>query len=103
MSTKTYGTVDEREVRERLSRCVSTMVFYRADGRSRSSLRLLRDEVGSLAAWASRSELGEDLDAEVLGPLEGELVVRYGDKDGRKLHREFLKAFRLASEGRPSA
>ena len=104
MGIKADEKVGAREVSERLARCVSTMVFYKADGESRSGATLLRVEARSLADWASDAGLGDDLDRLILGPLRRELVTRFGDAQGADLGRKFLLKYRAACESqRPGA
>ena len=98
MNSQAVNTSSNREIRERLSRCVSTMVFYQADGWSWSGAQLLFEEAKSLRAWASMNGPDEKLDTLILAPLAKELEVRYGDTQGAKLHREFLRALKAMTE-----
>ena len=74
------------------------MVFYQADGWSWSAAQLLWEEARSLKEWAARSSLGDSLSGKIIESLKEELKERYGPKAGPKLHQEFLRALRDASD-----
>ena len=88
-----------RKTRERLARCISTMVFYQADGWSWTAAQLLFEEVKALKDWASWHVPGDELGPAILDPLGAELTLRYGKSTGDKLHREFLRAYEGAVKG----
>jgi hypothetical protein len=89
-------TPSDREVSERVARCVSTMVYYRAEGRSPSATGLLAEEARSLAEWSARFDLDDRLVATVLDPLMRELSCRFGEAEGAELRRRFLLKYRDA-------
>ena len=65
-----------RDVAERVSRCVSTMVYYQSDGWTWSGAELVTEEADDLLRWAAAMGLTDGLDDSVLGPLKDELIVR---------------------------
>ena len=92
-----------RDVAERVSRCVSTMVYYQSDGWSWSGAELVTEEADDLLRWAAAMGLTDGLADSVLGPLKDELIVRYGEELGLRLHEEFLRAVGRASGPGPGA
>ena len=85
----------EREIREKLARCVSTLVFYKADGCSWSGAQLLFEEARLLSHWSYRFDSENGIREVILDPLERELSLRYGAEEGGKLCREFQSAFQV--------
>ena len=92
-----------RDVAERVSRCVSTMVYYQIDGWSWSGAELVTEEADELLRWAADRGLTDRLDDSVLHPLKVELVARHGEDLGVRLHREFLRAMTRGSGPGPGA
>lgn len=92
MTSRTLRKPTKRDMAERVSRCVSTMVYYQMDGWSRSGATLLAEEADCLLTWAAEAGLGDRLGDSVLSPLRGELIDRYGLELGARLHEEFLRA-----------
>lgn len=90
-----------RDVAERVSRCVSTMVYYKSDGCSLSGAGLVTEEAHDLLRWAAAMGLTDGLADSVLGPLKVELIERYGEDLGHHLHEEFLRGVDRTS--RPGA
>jgi len=91
---------DGREIPERVSRCVATMVYYHKDGYSWSGANLLIDEARTFLAWAAGLGLGDSVRDRVLTPVERELSDRYGPEVGHRLHGHFLRALEDAAEAR---
>jgi hypothetical protein len=79
------GSAASREVQERVERCIATMVYYHKDGWSWSGAKLVMEEAGALAAWASVMGLGDKVKRTVLTPLEGDLSDRFGPEIGPRL------------------
>ena len=92
-----------RDVAERVSRCVSTMVYYQSDGWSWSGAELVTEEADDLLRWAAAMGLTDGLADSVLGPLKDELIERYGEELGLRLHEEFLRGVDQASGPGPGA
>src|SRR4051812_1773000 len=90
METRQSGMVAgvAPDAAERLARCVATMVYYEADGWSWDAAQFLWEETQSLLEWAESAGGWEAAEAAVLGPLEAELVARFGPARGARLHRE---------------
>jgi hypothetical protein len=87
--------VTDREVQETIARCVSALVFYRNSKKTRVVEEQLDADAGVLAAWVKQAGLtARDVDALVLGPLEAELVARFGAEAGGGLCGVFVKALR---------
>lgn len=104
MATASSPTIGGREVSERLSRCVATLVFYEADRWSWSGAKLLWEEARALRTWANNVGLGDSLDDKILTPTRAELYERYGPTAGDKLHAEFVRALHDAEvEGSKNA
>jgi hypothetical protein len=84
----------EREIDETIARCVSIMVCYHkveTDARARASMVTA---VQVVAAWALEMNLGSDETAvRILGPVERELLIRYGHESGTRVTATFLRAF----------
>ena len=53
------GSTVNRDVVERVERCVATMVYYHKDGWSWTGAKLVMEEADSLMAWASMLGLGD--------------------------------------------
>ena len=54
-------------------------------------------EMEIIAAWVEGMDLGGgDTDRLILGPIEDELVARYGPETGSRLYAEFIEAFEEA-------
>ena len=84
----------ERQVEEAVARCVATMVLYHNEGRTRSSTLAMKAEVRATAAHVSGLGVtGAQSGERVFLPVEAELIARYGPEAGRRLHREFVRAY----------
>jgi hypothetical protein len=92
-----------RDVAERVLRCVSTMVYYQSDGWSWSGAKLVTDEADDLLRWAAAMGLTDVLADSVLDPLKDELIERYGEELGLRLHEEFLRGVDRTSGPGPGA
>ena len=58
---------------------------------------MMAAEMETIAAWVEGMDLGGgDTDRLILGPIEGELIARYGLETGGRLSGEFLAAFEEA-------
>ncbi len=58
---------------------------------------MMAAEMLTIAAWVEGMDLGGgDTDRLILGPIEGELVDRYGIEAGGRLYAEFIAAFEEA-------
>src|SRR4051794_22327232 len=69
----------ERQVQEAVARCVSGLVFYANSGRTRRDKGVMADEARAAArlaaSWGLSGRAAED---SFLGPVEAEMVARYG-------------------------
>ena len=86
------GKATDREFRERVERCVATMVFYHRDGGSWAASGVLAEEAWALATWCGSPERAPATREAILGTLRGELNDRFGDDVGRRVHVEFVRA-----------
>ena len=81
----------ERQVQETIARCVSAMVDYHDNGRSDERMAA---EVRLIAGFVEELELSRSgVDWRILGPVEDELVGRFGVAIGCSLIVRFIKAF----------
>ncbi len=86
--------VSDRQIRETVARCVSTMVFYHNGERSRDTAELMTVEIQVIAGFVE--EWGFDaaeINARVFRPVESELIARYGHEVGPRMLGEFIDAF----------
>ncbi|MCA1685022.1 MAG: hypothetical protein LC745_03370 [Planctomycetia bacterium] len=84
----------DRQVQETIAQCLATMARYHEGGRTRCATTLMIAEVQALAAWVLEMDLREGEAVEViLGPVEAELLARYGSELGVRLSADFHKAF----------
>jgi hypothetical protein len=84
----------QRQLQETVARCVSIMVYYRNEPRSERTRERMVAEVQLVAGWVM--ELGlvaEETGRHIFRPLEGELIARFGQAAGSRLHAEFVQAF----------
>jgi hypothetical protein len=86
--------VSDRQVRETVARCVSTMVYYHNSERCRETAGQMAAEVQVIAGFVE--EWGFDaakINARVFRPVEDELIARYGHEVGPRMLGEFIDAF----------
>jgi hypothetical protein len=81
----------ERQVQETIGRCVSAMVDYHDNGRA--SERMVA-EVQLVAGFVEELDLSMGgANWRIIGPVEDELIARFGREIGARLIAEFVKAF----------
>lgn len=84
----------DRQLREIISRCVSTMVFYHDSVRScevvRWVLQEVRDIAGEVADWGLE---GNEAYQYILRPVEDDLIRRYGYEVGPRISGCFIDEF----------
>src|SRR4051812_42543057 len=85
----------ERQVQETIAQCVGIGVFYHNLGGLTTKTRaMMLAEFRTVAAKVKELGLGPKATGErLLGPVEAELIARYGIEVGRKINAEFLRAF----------
>jgi hypothetical protein len=87
------GTVG-RQARESVARCVAAMVRYHDDGRSWASHERMVAEVQAVAGFVEELGLTRGaVVAGIFGPVEAELVGRFGPEPGARLVGECVYAF----------
>jgi hypothetical protein len=87
----------EWELRGVIDRGIALMVAHHEDGGMPGAETRMAAEMLTIAVWVEGMDLGGgDTDRLILGPIEGELVARYGPEAGRRLHAAFIEAFEEA-------
>ena len=85
---------DERQLRETIARCVSCMVFHHNVRKTPKGKAQTVAELGAIADMVRDIELrAGEVNDRILGPVEAELVTRYGREVGGDLYADFAKAF----------
>jgi hypothetical protein len=80
-----------------IDRCIALMVAHHENDGMPEAEAMRAAEMLTIAAWVEGMDLGcGDTDRLILGPIEGELVARYGPETGGRLHAEFIEAFEEA-------
>jgi len=82
----------DREIRERVERCIATLVYYHKDGWSWTGAGLIMEEAQGLSNWAAMMGAGEEATRPILTRLEAEILGRFGPEDGTRLCQEFRRA-----------
>jgi hypothetical protein len=84
----------ERQIQETIARCVSCMDFYVNSYETRWSRAVMSAEIQTVASlvtqWGWSSQATDD---SILGPVQAELIARYGPEAGGILNTEFVGAF----------
>jgi hypothetical protein len=97
MSNGGVGVATEWELREVIDRCISLIVAHYEDDGMPGAETMMAAEMLTVAAWVEGMDLaGGDTDRLILGPIEDELVARYGLETGGRLSAEFIEAFEEA-------
>jgi hypothetical protein len=88
------GVAIDRQLWETISRCVLTMVFYHDAVRSSEVARWVIEEIRVVVdlvnGWGIKSN---EAYLSILGPVEDELVLRYGYEVGSRLAGKFIDEF----------
>lgn len=88
------GMTTDRQFREIISRCVSTMVFYHDSVRSCEVVRWVLQEVRDIAVEVADLGLeGEEAYQLILRPVEDDLIRRYGHEVGPRISGRFIDEF----------
>jgi hypothetical protein len=88
------GQVSDRQIHETVARCISAMVFYHNSERSPMAVELMVIEIRAIAGSVEELGLGvAEVDAQILRPVEAELIARYGHEDGPRMLGQFIDAF----------
>lgn len=91
----------DRALEETVARCVGIVVYHHNERTSRAS-GAMASEVRAAVGWLTATGLGIDaIDRRVVGPVESELIARYGPEAGCRLYQEFVRSFDLAVSPRP--
>src|SRR5262245_44371638 len=84
----------ERQIQETVTWCVSCMVFYVNSGKTRQVRDAMIAEVRDAARLIAKGGLSESaVEAAIRGPVDAELVARYGAVEGRRVVNDFADAF----------
>jgi hypothetical protein len=85
----------ERDIQEVIARCVAGIVYYRNSQKTPQLEEQMATDAASVAAWLQRSGLqAAEVDAQVLRPVEAEVIARFGRETGLRLSSAFAKAVR---------
>lgn len=85
---------NERQIQETIARCVSCMVFHYNVKKTPKGKAQTVAELGAIAEMVKEFELrAGEVNDRILGPVESELVTRYGREVGGDLYADFAKAF----------
>jgi hypothetical protein len=84
----------ERQIQETVAQCVSCMVCYVNSGKTPQVKRVMTAELQETAPFITQWGVSDSaIDDSLLGPIEDELVARYGPVEGIKLSKEFAGFF----------
>ncbi|WP_435011835.1 hypothetical protein P12x_006069 (plasmid) [Tundrisphaera lichenicola] len=98
------GMTTDRQFREIISRCVSTMVFYHDSVRSCEVVRWVLQEIREIAREVSDRGLdGDEAYRCILRPVEDDLIRRYGYEVGPRISGRFIDEFEGEFASRESA
>jgi hypothetical protein len=97
MSDGGVGLATEREIRGVIDRGIALMVAHHEDDGMPGAETRMAAEMLTIAARVEGMDLGGgDTDRLILGPIEDELVARYGLETGCRLQAAFIAAFEEA-------
>ncbi len=87
----------DREIRETIARCVSSIVYYDRCGRTAQAREVFEADVALVREWLdSEGMAGAEVVIQILAPVLSELSDRYESAEAAILHGEFVAALRFA-------